>query len=73
MIWASIALLALVASALPSPGWVLLLVAGFACAYRAGERGDHYHRWQLLYEPPGPSTGRYRKGVWCVLCGKEKA
>lgn len=29
------------------------------------------HRWQLLYEPPGPHSGRYRKGVWCVLCAKE--
>ena len=30
-----------------------------------------WHRWQLLYEPPGPSTGKYRKGVFCVYCGRE--
>jgi hypothetical protein len=30
------------------------------------------HRWQLLYEPPGPSMGRYRKGVWCIHCARER-
>jgi hypothetical protein len=32
------------------------------------------HRWQLLYEPPGMKpgeSGRYRKGIWCVFCGRE--
>jgi len=51
MIWASIALLALVASALPSPAWVLLLVAGFACAVRGGE--SQSARWGARQSPPG--------------------
>jgi len=30
------------------------------------------HRDQVLYEPPHLSTtGAYRKGVWCVYCGRE--
>ena len=30
------------------------------------------HRDQVLYEPPDlSSTGAYRKGVWCVWCGRE--
>jgi len=31
-----------------------------------------WHRDQVLYEPPHlSSTGAYRKGVWCVYCGRE--
>ena len=38
MIWLAVAILSIVAYHLPGPVVVLLLVAGFACAYRAGER-----------------------------------
>ncbi len=31
-----------------------------------------FHRDQVLYEPPHvSSTGAYRKGVFCVYCGRE--
>lgn len=39
---------------------------------RAGLCFVGLHRDQVLYEPPHlSSTGNYRKGVWCLYCGRE--